>query len=71
MSDTDKLHVSPNRKRILSGVQPTGKPTLGNYLGALKNWVALQDKYGEWRTLCCEELGVGCASCPLRLDLTQ
>ncbi|MEW5300566.1 MAG: hypothetical protein WDW36_003487 [Sanguina aurantia] len=33
------------RKRILSGVQPSGKPTLGNYLGAIKNWVGLQDTY--------------------------
>jgi tryptophanyl-tRNA synthetase len=29
--------------RILSGIQPTGVPTLGNYLGAMRNWVALQD----------------------------
>ena len=29
--------------RILSGMQPTGNLHLGNYLGALKNWVALQD----------------------------
>jgi tryptophanyl-tRNA synthetase len=29
-------------QRILSGIQPSGIPTLGNYLGALKNWVALQ-----------------------------
>jgi tryptophanyl-tRNA synthetase len=29
-------------QRILSGIQPSGVPTLGNYLGALKNWVALQ-----------------------------
>ncbi len=28
--------------RILSGIQPSGVPTLGNYLGALRNWVALQ-----------------------------
>jgi tryptophanyl-tRNA synthetase len=28
--------------RIFSGIQPTGIPTLGNYLGALRNWVALQ-----------------------------
>ena len=33
------------RKRILSGIQPTGIITLGNYIGALKNWVALQDEY--------------------------
>jgi tryptophanyl-tRNA synthetase len=27
---------------VFSGIQPTGTPTLGNYLGALKNWAALQ-----------------------------
>lgn len=31
-------------KRILSGMQPTGNLHLGNYLGALKNWVKLQDQ---------------------------
>ncbi|HEU0118570.1 MAG TPA: tryptophan--tRNA ligase [Alphaproteobacteria bacterium] len=31
-------------QRILSGMQPTGNLHLGNYLGALKNWVKLQDK---------------------------
>ena len=30
-------------QRIFSGIQPSGIPTLGNYLGALRNWVALQD----------------------------
>jgi tryptophanyl-tRNA synthetase len=29
-------------QRILSGIQPSGVPTLGNYLGALRNWVTLQ-----------------------------
>ncbi len=33
------------KKRIFSGAQPTGNLHLGNYLGALKNWVALQDEY--------------------------
>jgi tryptophanyl-tRNA synthetase len=33
------------RKRIFSGAQPTGELHIGNYLGALKNWVALQDEY--------------------------
>lgn len=33
------------RKRIFSGAQPTGHLHIGNYLGALKNWVALQDEY--------------------------
>ncbi len=31
-------------KRIFSGMQPTNRLTLGNYLGALKNWVQLQDE---------------------------
>ncbi len=30
--------------RVLSGIQPSGIPTLGNYLGAIRNWVALQDE---------------------------
>jgi tryptophanyl-tRNA synthetase len=33
------------RKRIFSGAQPTGNVHLGNYLGALRNWVALQKEY--------------------------
>ena len=33
------------KKRIFSGAQPTGNLHLGNYLGALKNWVSLQNEY--------------------------
>lgn len=33
------------KKRILSGIQPSGDLTLGSYMGAIKNWVALQDDY--------------------------
>lgn len=33
------------KKVILSGIQPTGTFTLGNYLGAVKNWETLQDEY--------------------------
>ena len=33
------------KKRIFSGAQPTGNLHLGNYLGALKNWVALQNEF--------------------------
>ena len=33
------------KKTIFSGIQPSGILTLGNYLGAVKNWVALQDEY--------------------------
>src|SRR5574344_708176 len=31
-------------KRILSGIKPTGKLTLGNYIGALKNFASFQDE---------------------------
>ncbi|HXK08446.1 MAG TPA: tryptophan--tRNA ligase [Vicinamibacteria bacterium] len=34
-----------SRPRILSGMRPTGALHLGNYMGALDNWVALQDRY--------------------------
>ena len=33
------------KKVIFSAIQPTGTITLGNYLGALKNWIKLQDDY--------------------------
>lgn len=33
------------KKRVFSGVQPTGKVTLGNYLGAIRNWTPLQEAY--------------------------
>jgi tryptophanyl-tRNA synthetase len=35
----------PQKKRVFSGIQPTGNLHLGNYLGALKNWVDEQHKY--------------------------
>src|SRR5574341_1425406 len=35
-------------KRIFSGAQPTGNVHLGNYLGALRNWVALQHEYDSF-----------------------
>ncbi|MDJ0664573.1 MAG: tryptophan--tRNA ligase [Acidimicrobiia bacterium] len=34
-----------DRQRVFSGLQPTGNVHLGNYLGALRNWVKLQDSY--------------------------
>jgi len=43
--------------RILSGMRPTGKLHLGNYVGALRNWVNLQDEYdcfffiADWHAL--------------------
>ncbi len=32
-------------QRVFSGIQPTGIPTLGNYLGAIRNWVKLQEDH--------------------------
>lgn len=39
------MENTPHKKIIFSGIQPTGTFTLGNYLGALQNWVKLQDEY--------------------------
>lgn len=45
------------KKRILSGMRPSGKLHLGNYLGALTNWAKLQDEYecffmiADWHAL--------------------
>lgn len=36
------IEFSIYRKRIVSGVQPTGSIHLGNYLGAIRNWILLQ-----------------------------
>lgn len=38
----NNTETSAPKKRILSGIQPSGKLTLGNYVGALRNWVQLQ-----------------------------
>ena len=35
-------------KRVLSGVQPTGRLTLGNYLGAIQQWVQHQYTYDSF-----------------------
>lgn len=37
--------TNAKKPRILSGIQPTGTFTLGNYVGAIRNWDALQDDY--------------------------
>ena len=41
---TDKKSKKPTN-RIFSGIQPTGNLHLGNYLGAIRNWVTLQDRF--------------------------
>ena len=42
---TEQTTAAPKKKIIFSGIQPTGVFTLGNYLGAIKNWGALQEEY--------------------------
>ncbi len=48
------------KKRIVSGIRPTGDLHLGHYLGVLKNWVSLQDEYqcfyfiADWHALTSE-----------------
>ena len=37
--------MSPSKDRVFSGARPTGRQHLGNYLGAIKNYVALQDNF--------------------------
>ncbi|NLJ30679.1 MAG: tryptophan--tRNA ligase [Clostridiales bacterium] len=37
--------TTERKKVIFSAIQPSGTITLGNYLGALKNWISLQDEY--------------------------
>jgi tryptophanyl-tRNA synthetase len=50
-------HGNPLPKRVLSGMRPTGKLHLGNYMGALYNWVRLQREYecyffiADWHAL--------------------
>jgi tryptophanyl-tRNA synthetase len=50
-------HGNPLPKRVLSGMRPTGKLHLGNYMGALYNWVRLQHEYecyffiADWHAL--------------------
>ncbi len=45
MQETVKAPETERRPRVLSCIQPTGTPTLGNYLGALRNWVTMQEDF--------------------------
>ena len=55
-SSAGKANTSP-KKRVLSGMRPTGRLHLGHYFGALSNWVKLQDEYecfffvADWHAL--------------------
>lgn len=41
------MEFSQDKKTMLSMIKPTGQFTLGNYIGALRNWVNLQDEYNS------------------------
>jgi tyrosyl-tRNA synthetase len=41
----DRSTAAPRRERVFSGVQPSGLPHVGNYLGAFGNYIAMQDGY--------------------------
>jgi tryptophanyl-tRNA synthetase len=49
--------ASPRLQSVLSGLRPTGRVHLGNYFGAIRNWVDLQDRYrchyfvADWHAL--------------------
>ncbi len=51
------MTMSPKKKRVLSGMRSTGKLHLGNYVGALENWVRMQEEYdcfffiADWHAL--------------------
>jgi tryptophanyl-tRNA synthetase len=37
--------IATARKRVFSGIQPSGDSHIGNYLGAIRNWVRQQEQY--------------------------
>jgi len=65
------------KKRILSGMRPTGKLHLGHYWGVLVNWVALQDEYdcyfmaADWHALTSEWKNAGAISQNIRENVAD
>ncbi len=57
VSETPQVSSSISQRRVLSGMRPTGQLHLGNYMGALHNWVHLQHAYecfffiADWHAL--------------------
>src|SRR5258708_35896216 len=57
MTDDESLELNSSEQYVLSGLRPTGRVHLGNYFGAVKNWVDLQDRYNcfyfvaDWHAL--------------------
>lgn len=54
--ETDKQPAKKKQSRILSGVQPTGSLHLGNYLGAIRQWVDFQNSYDGENFFCVVDL---------------
>ena len=58
--------ATSSKKRVLSGMRPTGKLHLGNYVGALQNWVRMQDEYesfhfiADWHALTTDYADTSC-----------
>ncbi len=56
-SSSNPIQIPRAQRRVLSGMRPTGKLHLGNYMGALHNWVRLQNEYecfffiADWHAL--------------------
>jgi tryptophanyl-tRNA synthetase len=47
-AESARICSMQNGQRVFSGIQPSGTPHLGTYLGALKNWVSIQDDYDNF-----------------------
>ena len=45
MSEVMAAPAAEKKKVVLSGIQPSGLITIGNYLGAVKNWAEIQWKF--------------------------
>ena len=66
--------TSHKKGRILSGMRPTGKLHLGNYVGALRNWVNLQDDYdcfyfiADWHALTTDTSNIKQSSLEVIID---
>jgi len=43
--DNQQTIIQPQKKVLFSGIQPSGHITIGNYIGAIKNWLTLQKEY--------------------------
>ena len=43
--ENNQIQKPERKKRLFSAIQPSGEMTLGNYLGAIRNWVAMQDEF--------------------------